>query len=117
MSWRSTERIEVRWENVVRDRKQEARPAVREDKDDEPLYYTVAQAAALVGVSKRWLEDQCRDEEIEHVHIARKRKFTPAQLEKLFAKHTVTPAKTEARDSDLKRIASRIQRDQGSKKR
>lgn len=79
---------------------------------EEPLYYTVAEVARRLNVSKRWLEDQCRSELVEHVHMARKRKFTPAQVKKLLEKHTVTPPKVQARDRSMARIARRVQREQ-----
>jgi hypothetical protein len=79
--------------------------------DEEPLYYSVAEVAQRLNVSKRWLEDQCRSELVEHVHMARKRKFTPAQVKKLLEKHTVTPPKMQTRDRSMARIARRVERE------
>ena len=54
-----------------------------EGMDDDKIYFTVEEAADQIGVSERWLADQCRAGTVEHVHIARKRRFTRQQVLKL----------------------------------
>jgi excisionase family DNA binding protein len=44
---------------------------------------TVDAVAELLGVSSRWLADECRAGRVTHVHIARKRRFTAKQVEQL----------------------------------
>jgi excisionase family DNA binding protein len=55
------------------------------------MLYTVDEVAALLRVSARWLADQCRAERIEHVHLARQRLFTRAQVLALIESSTVRP--------------------------
>jgi hypothetical protein len=69
--------------------------------------YELRVVAKLIRVSERWLADQCRAEKVEHVHLARKRKFTVAQIRKLLKSHTVTPLDAERIDKELLRIARR----------
>lgn len=57
----------------------------------DDAYYTVSEVARRLGVSSRWLADECRAGRIEHVHIARRRRFTAKQVDALIAKHTVEP--------------------------
>lgn len=79
--------------------------------DDDRVYYTVEEAARLLKVSSRWLADQCRNDKVEHVHLARKRKFTPAQVRKLLASFTRVPDEAERRrQSTVSRAARRVQR-------
>lgn len=92
-------------------RGQENEPAGVAVQAKEPIYYSVAEVAERLKVSKRWLEDQCRSELVEHVHLARKRKFTPAQVQKLLERHTVTPPKTRTREKPLERIARTLERE------
>lgn len=54
-------------------------------------FYKVEEVAAKLGVSPRWLADQCRGGRVEHVHMARQRLFTPKQVEALIAKFTERP--------------------------
>jgi hypothetical protein len=76
----------------------------------DEVYYSVDEVAARLKVSPRWLADQCREGLVEHVHLARKRKFTPAQVELLLDKHTVRPADVEARDKALARTVRKVQK-------
>lgn len=69
------------------------------------LYYTVSQVAKMLGVSSRWLADRCRAEEVDHVYMARKRKFTPAQVEKVLKQYTVEGPDFEAERRDQERAA------------
>jgi hypothetical protein len=93
---------------------QRARPA----RDvEQALYFSVEEVARRLNVSPRWLADQCRDGRVEHVHLARKRKFTPAQVEKLLATHTVKPAEVEARERGYERAVRRVQRDRAQRNR
>lgn len=55
-------------------------------------YYTVAEVARRFGVSARWLADECRAGRVEHVYIARKRRFTEDQVARLAQHNTVTAA-------------------------
>ncbi|BEL12817.1 hypothetical protein Q0Z83_110080 [Actinoplanes sichuanensis] len=94
--------------------KGQAKPAANPTAaDDEQWEYTVTEVAQRLRVSKRWLLEQCRTGRVEHVHMARKRKFTRAQVDKLLSKHTVIPAEQKARDKSVNRIAARVQRDRG----
>jgi excisionase family DNA binding protein len=71
--------------------------------EDKP-WATVEEVAAKLGVSPRWLAEQCRDGVIEHVHMARKRRFTPAQVTKLLEQHTVQPVAKKKRDLARDRV-------------
>jgi hypothetical protein len=93
---------------------QQARPGTNAR---EPLYQSVEDVARQLKVSPRWLADQCRDGLVEHVHIARKRKFTPAQVEKLLAKHTVKPADVDALERSHARAVRRVQRERAQRNR
>ncbi|WP_125811493.1 helix-turn-helix domain-containing protein [Actinoplanes sp. ATCC 53533] len=73
----------------------------------QTLYYTVGQVAKMLGVSPRWLADRCRAEEVDHVYMARKRKFTPAQVEKVLKQYTVEGPDFEAERREQERIARR----------
>ncbi|GAA2369423.1 helix-turn-helix domain-containing protein [Dactylosporangium salmoneum] len=61
---------------------------------EEIRYYDIPEVAKLIRVSARWLADECRAGRVEHVHIARKRRFTAAQVETLMAANTVKAAPT-----------------------
>lgn len=74
------------------------------------LHYTPEEIAPLLGVSKRWLEDQCRSGAVTHVHIARKRRFTADQVVALLEQHTVRPPRDVMRDRQRDRIANVIAR-------
>ena|ERR1700754_5017952 len=75
------------------------------EETDRQVYYTVKQVAKMIGVSSRWLADRCRAEDVEHVYIARKRKFTPSQMEKVLARYTVRGPDIEAERKENERIA------------
>ncbi|WP_213008871.1 helix-turn-helix domain-containing protein [Paractinoplanes toevensis] len=73
------------------------------------MRYTVDEAAALLGVSARWLADECRAERVEHVRLARHRFFTHDLLLRLLASREVKSVEKEA-DRDLERIMRRLKR-------
>jgi excisionase family DNA binding protein len=74
-------------------------------------YYTVAEVAKRLGVSSRWLADECRAGRIEHIHIARRRRFTAEQVGALIAKHTVKPRIPPNEDNErLERTRDRVTR-------
>ena len=73
---------------------------------DARFYIPIDEVARKLGVSRRWLENQCRDGVIEHVHLARKRKFTPEQVAKVLLTHTVH-AEPQARDVSSRARTSR----------
>ena len=75
-------------------------------------YFTIPEVAKMLGVSERWLADQCRDENIAHVYIARKRRFTSAQVEDLVRQHTKTPITIKAVDVERQRVERLLQRRQ-----
>lgn len=77
--------------------------------DDEKLYL-VPEVAKMIGVSKRWLFDQCRAGKVEHVYLARKRKFTGKQIWKLLREKTVVPEERNERDRQLEHIARKANR-------
>lgn len=77
---------------------------------EEKVYYSIDEVAARLGVSARWLADQCREELVEHVHIARKRRFTPSQVDLLVAKLTVHPPADEMLDAARRRVVRRLTR-------
>jgi hypothetical protein len=56
---------------------------------------TVNAVAELLGVSSRWLADECRAGRVAHVHIARKRRFTAKQVEQLVERFSVQPRQEE----------------------
>ncbi|WP_433294631.1 hypothetical protein ACQP2F_33600 [Actinoplanes sp. CA-030573] len=76
-----------------------------EEENDPTIYYTVSQVAKMIGVSSRWLADRCRAEEVDHVYMARKRKFTPEQVKQVMAQYTVKGPDREAEQRELERIA------------
>ncbi|WP_097319141.1 helix-turn-helix domain-containing protein [Paractinoplanes atraurantiacus] len=76
----------------------------------QKLKYTVDEAAKLLGVSSRWLADECRTERVEHVHLARRRSFTHSQLLALLKRHEVEPLDRRV-DGELERIKRRVARD------
>jgi excisionase family DNA binding protein len=55
-------------------------------------FYTIEEVARRLRVSARWLADECRAERVEHVHIARQRRFTKQQVDALIAGRTVVPS-------------------------
>ncbi len=72
--------------------------------------YTVEEVAELIGVSARWLADGCRAERIEHVHIARKRRFTEQQVAQLLTTYTVRPSEVREVDVARDRVLRRLER-------
>ncbi|GLY99865.1 hypothetical protein Acsp02_71180 [Actinoplanes sp. NBRC 103695] len=74
----------------------------------EKLKYTVAEVSELLGVSPRWLADQCRAERIEHIHIARRRYFTHDQIVRLLEKHAVEPFDDRPVDPAVARAVRRV---------
>lgn len=80
-----------------------ARPA-------QNIKYSVDETAAFLGVSPRWLADECRAERVEHVYLARHRFFTHTQILKLLKSFEVEPAGDRA-DPEFARIMRRIERD------
>jgi len=71
----------------------------------QTLFYTVGHVAKMLGVSPQWLADRCRAKEVDHVYMARKRKFTPAQVEKVLKQYTVERPNFEAERREQERIA------------
>src|SRR3954453_19961473 len=92
------------------------RPRAAETAEEE-LYFSVEQVAKRLKGSARWLADQCRDGRVEHVHLARKRKFTPAQVQKLLDSHTVQPAKVAERERGYERAVQRVRRERAQNRR
>ena len=72
--------------------------------------YTVDEVARLLGISPRWLADECRAERVEHVHIARKRRFTSEQVARLLAAKTVSPITPERRAAVTANAVRRLSR-------
>jgi Helix-turn-helix domain len=68
----------------------------------DDVYYTVPEVATRLGVSARWLADERRAGRVEHIHIARRRRFTAEQVDLLVKAHTVEP--TGAVSEDAKRL-------------
>ncbi|WP_203820536.1 hypothetical protein [Paractinoplanes ferrugineus] len=95
---------------------QDAQQPQRRDADQD-LYFSVEQVAAKLKVSARWLADQCRDGRVEHVHLARKRKFTPAQVQKLLDSHTVKPAEVREQERGHERAVQRVLRERARQRR
>ncbi|MGI5243057.1 helix-turn-helix domain-containing protein [Dactylosporangium sp. CA-139066] len=56
---------------------------------------TIDAVAELLGVSKRWLADECRAERVAHVYIARRRRFSTKQVEQLIERFSVQPRQKE----------------------
>jgi hypothetical protein len=84
---------------------------------EEVLYFSVEQVARRLKVSARWLADQCRDGRVEHIHLARKRKFTPQQVRKLLETHTVQPADVAERERGYERAVRRVRRERAQWRR
>jgi Helix-turn-helix domain len=72
--------------------------------------YTIKEVAQRLRVSARWLADECRAERIEHVHIARQRRFTEEQIRLLLAKKTVVPAVQKETDATRERVLRMLAR-------
>jgi hypothetical protein len=77
----------------------------------EPKLFTVEEVAAAVGVSPRWLADECRADRVVHVLIARKRRFTADQVDQLLQRHTVQPAADRRADAARARVIRRLDRE------
>ena len=75
------------------------------------IRYTVEEAADLVGVSSRWLADECRAERVEHVHLARHRFFTHDQILRMLEMHVVKSFPDPVIDPHVARVMRRIQKD------
>jgi hypothetical protein len=71
----------------------------------------VEEAADLIGVSSRWLADECRAERMEHVHLARHRFFTHDQILRMLEMHVVKPFPDRAIEPHVARVMRRIQKD------
>jgi hypothetical protein len=69
---------------------------------------SIEEVAAELQVSVRWLADQCRTDQVEHVHLARKRFFTEAQVDKLLEANTVKPFVVAEAQSVAERVARRL---------
>lgn len=54
-----------------------------------PIHYTPDQAAEMLGVTKRWLEDHARRRQIPHTRLGRRLLFTTAQIERISAQNAV----------------------------
>ncbi|GIG57098.1 hypothetical protein Lfu02_14700 [Longispora fulva] len=69
-----------------------------------PKTWPVEVIAKQLGVSARWLADECRAERVEHVHLGGKRSFTLEQARALVARSTVVPAAVAKREADKARV-------------
>lgn len=96
--------------------RQDGQQAQHQD-DKHDLYYSVEQVARRLRVSARWLADQCRDGQVEHVHLARKRKFTPEQVQKLLDSHTVKPTEVREQERGHERAVQRVRRERAQQRR
>lgn len=97
------------------ERSQQRQQAV-EDEATQKIYYTLGQVAAMLGVSSRWLADRCRAEEVDHVYMARRRKFTPEQVQQVLAQYTVKSPDRDAEQRELERIAPEPQKESARSK-
>jgi len=77
---------------------------------DEEEFFTVEQVARRLKVSAKWLAAQCRAEKVEHVHIARQRRFTREQVDALIASKTVRPAADQELDKTRERVMRQLAR-------
>jgi len=77
---------------------------------EEDEFFTVQQVARLLKVSARWLLAECRAERVEHVHIARQRRFTREQVDALIASKTVRPAADRELDKTRERVMRELSR-------
>ena len=74
------------------------------------ILFTIEEVAERLQVSERWLAGECRAERIEHVHVARQRRFTRDQVEKLIASRTVRPAADVQMDATRRRVLRMLAR-------
>ena len=79
-------------------------------------FYTIEEVARRLRVSARWLADECRAERVEHVHIARQRRFTRQQVDALIASRTVLPSSERQLDVTRQRVLSRLAREKQRKR-
>lgn len=77
---------------------------------EEQRMYTVDEVAKLLRVSARWLADQCRAERIEHVHVARQRRFTGPQVDALIVMLTIRPIERSTADRTRERVMRLLDR-------
>jgi hypothetical protein len=82
-----------------------------------PKLFTVEEVAALIGVSQRWLADECRANRVTHVHLARRRRFTADQVHALLDRFTVTPIADRLAESHRARIMRRLERESAPARR
>jgi hypothetical protein len=83
------------------------------DEPNGPKLFTVEEVAAVIGVSQRWLADECRANRVTHVHLARKRRFTVDQVHALLDRFTVTPIADRLAGSHRARVMRRLERESG----
>ena len=74
------------------------------------VLFTLEEVAECLQVSERWLAGECRAERIEHIHVARQRRFTRNQVEKLIASRTVRPAADVQMDATRQRVLRMLAR-------
>ena len=77
---------------------------------DSEVFYTIDEVARRLRVSARWLADECRAGRVEHVHIARQRRFTKDQVDALVVSRTVRPSSELELDATRQRVANRLAR-------
>lgn len=77
---------------------------VDQEQPESDVLYTVEEVARYLRVSGRWLAGQCRAEGVEHVHLARARRFTRRQVELLVDSHTVIPDDRKKPDATRQRV-------------
>lgn len=56
------------------------------------------------------MADRCRAEEVDHIYMARRRKFTPEQVEHVLAQYTVKGPDRHDEQRELERIAYESQK-------
>jgi len=84
-------------------------PGPGDEHGSEPITYTVEDVARMLGTSPRWVANKCSTGEIEHVHLARKRKFTKEQVKRVLEQYTVKGPDFEAERAAQERIARRVE--------
>lgn len=60
------------------------------------VYYTVAEAASLIGRSEDWLWQQCRNRKVPHHRAGRNYRFTYADIEAIDASLAPVPVRVES---------------------
>lgn len=58
--------------------------------------YSIDEVAQAIGMSTRWVRDRINKDNAEHLRYGHKIRFTAAQVDKLRASHTKTPAPVSA---------------------